>query len=182
MVLNHAVARNAGELLRYELQNVGHNAEVGIERAQSRARLLGLEGGPLLHGDARLFCGNAQWVRLCAGFLWGAEDARHRIAPIDEGLEDRLPEILLSYDGNAHASVSVIRAESRPLAHPLAPAQARCGVGPEAATDSKACDVAITAIVRIASDSAGGVSAASAFQNGRAGNEGTPMAALPIGR
>ena len=58
-----------------------------------------------MHGNVCLFGRDAQRIGLRARFLRGAEDPGNRIATVDEGLEDRLAEILLSYDGNAHPSL-----------------------------------------------------------------------------
>src|ERR1700694_1838845 len=58
-----------------------------------------------MHGDVRLFGRNAQRIGFRTRVLDGAEHPGNRIATVDEGLEDRLAEILLTDDGNAHPSL-----------------------------------------------------------------------------
>src|ERR1700733_14330980 len=104
MVLNHAVRGHRGECLRYELQHVGHHAELDLKTLQQGARLLRFEGQQLVDGNLPLFSRRPQLIGLGAGLLRGAKHPGHRIPPCKHGLQDRLAEILLSDDHYAHSS------------------------------------------------------------------------------
>jgi hypothetical protein len=112
VILNHAVTWDGGEILWYELQDVGHDTKIDIERAQGCGGLFCLKGGQLPQGNARLLCGTTERIGLGASLLWSAEHACDRIAALHESLEDCLAEILLSNDRDAHSSLSAIRTES----------------------------------------------------------------------
>jgi len=47
MILDHAVARDSGEVLRNELQDVRHHSDVDVEAAQRLLRFRGLQGRKL---------------------------------------------------------------------------------------------------------------------------------------
>src|SRR5271165_3858906 len=105
MELNHAVARDGGEVLRHELQDVGHDPQVRVERPQCLLRFRGLERLQLIDGDAALLCGYAQRIGGRAGLLRGTEYAGDAIASVHERLQRRLAEVTLSHDGNSHPDI-----------------------------------------------------------------------------
>ena len=104
MKLNRAVARDGGELLRSELQHVGHDAKIDVEPAQGMQGIGVLEGGELEQGNSSLLCRNPQRIGRGIGLFGCAKYARHGIAALEEGLEHRFAEFLLPYDGNSHNS------------------------------------------------------------------------------
>src|ERR1700736_4317275 len=103
--LNHAVAWNRDEILRHELKDVGHDAEVGVEDAQRLARLLGLQRPKLIERDAPLLGSHPQRIGSRARLLRGAEHPGDGIASIKESVEHGLAEISLSYNGNTHHEI-----------------------------------------------------------------------------
>jgi len=106
VVLDRAVFRNLDERLRHELQDVGHDGQLDIERAQRALRLRSFQRRQLEHLEAELLRGGAQRVGLGSGLLWRAEHAGDGVLPGQERLKHALAERLLSDDCQSHAVCS----------------------------------------------------------------------------
>src|SRR5688572_15386673 len=102
VVLDGAVLRDPDELLRRELQHEGHDADVGGEVLHRLRGFRALQRRELEELESLLLRRDLHGVGLRALLLGCHEDARHGVAAREEGLEDRLAEILLSDDGNFH--------------------------------------------------------------------------------
>jgi hypothetical protein len=101
MELDRAVLRDVHEGLGRELQHVGHDADVGIERAHRGFRLGAAQAGEGEDPQALALGIQAQRVRLGARLLGLAEDAGDGVAAGDEGIQDGLAEFLLADEGDA---------------------------------------------------------------------------------
>ena len=102
MVLDGAVLRNVDEGLRRELQHIGHDREVHIERAQRTFRRRALQVRKLDQSQTALLRRQTQRVRLGAGFLGSAEHARHLVAACQKRFQNALAERLLAVNHDTH--------------------------------------------------------------------------------
>jgi len=102
VVLDGAVLGDTDEILRRELQNERHYADLDIQALQRRFRLVALERSKLEYLDALLLRGGLQHIRLRARLLGSAKHARHFVAAREKRVQHRFAEILLSDDGEFH--------------------------------------------------------------------------------
>src|SRR6185437_10495835 len=102
MELNHAVARDGGQILGNELQHVGHDAEVHVQRTEDFPGLLRFERCELMHRDSIFLRREPQGVGNRTRFLERAEHPRDAVALGEKGIQHRLAEVPLSNDGYAH--------------------------------------------------------------------------------
>ena len=85
-----------------ELQDVRHDAEVGLEAAQGFVRLRLAQRLELEYLQPPLLGGGAQGIGLGAGLLRRAENAGDLVLAREERLEDGFPEVLLPDDCYSH--------------------------------------------------------------------------------
>src|SRR5258708_37600490 len=102
MKLNRSTRRNRCEILRHELQHVGQDGEIHVERLQRLPGFLDPQGRQCVNRDAELTCALPQRVGRFARLLRSAKDAGNDVAPLDEGIHRRLAEVPLPHDGYAH--------------------------------------------------------------------------------
>jgi len=102
MKLNHSVARNAGEVLRHELQHIGHHPQFDVECAKSLARFFGFQRSQLKHRNLLLLCRDAQRIRGRARLLRRTEHPGNGVAPPEKGLENSFAKIPLPDDCYSH--------------------------------------------------------------------------------
>ena len=104
MELDGAELGNAAEILRRELGDIGHHADLGVGLPHCLERGGIGQPGELMHRHAAFLGGDTQ--RIGAPLLRGAEHGRHRIAAVEERLQRCLAEILLANDGDPHVTAS----------------------------------------------------------------------------
>jgi hypothetical protein len=104
MELDGAELWNAAEILRGELRDIGHYADLHIRRAHRLLRGRIGQLGELVHGHAARFGRQPQRIGP-TGFRC-AEHRRHLIAARQKCLQRGFSEILLPNDRDAHATPS----------------------------------------------------------------------------
>src|SRR5713101_2979945 len=102
VILDHAFLRDLHELLRRELQYVGHDADIGTQCAQRIVRIFVPQRGKLVDLDALLLRGDLQEICFGAFFFRGAEHARDFVTARQECIEHGFAEVLLADDGYFH--------------------------------------------------------------------------------
>ncbi len=107
VVLDGPEPRDVDEILWRELQHVGHDPDVDLQRAQRGARLVALERGELVHRDAPLLRCDLQRVGPRAFLLGRAEHPGDVVAAGEECLQHGLAEILLADDREFHGVLSL---------------------------------------------------------------------------
>ena len=105
VVLDGPELRRVERLLGDEEGDVGHHPEVGLEPAHLLPHLGRAEGLRLEDGDPPLDGARLQGIGGAALAVRGGVDPHHVLAAVEQRLQHRAPERLLSVDDDSHGSV-----------------------------------------------------------------------------
>ena len=108
MILNRPARRYREHLIREDVRDERHHAEVGPERAPGRQRIRVLQSRGGNGGNAPRSGGRPEGVRPLAVDGGGCTHAGNCYAILDEALQNGLAERRLAHHGNAHLALRAL--------------------------------------------------------------------------
>src|SRR5882672_5079577 len=106
VILDHALLRDLHELLRRELQHIGHDADIGIQCAQRIVCIFVPQRRELVDLDALLLRGDLQEIRLGAFFFGSAKHSGHFVTACKKSFQNGLTKVLLADDRYFHGQAA----------------------------------------------------------------------------